>query len=132
MAGGNSASGEVFMKYEKSRNLILIEDMLYSIDKILKYLGNVQSMEEFLANEMLVDAVTRNFEIIGEAANKVPSDLKAKYPEIPWRQMYGLRNFAVHDYHIIDPVILWEIARDNLPGNKAELEELLKTERKLL
>jgi uncharacterized protein with HEPN domain len=57
------------MKREKSNSLVLVEDMLRSIDKILKYLSGVQTLEEFLANEMIVDAVTRNFEIIGEAAN---------------------------------------------------------------
>ncbi len=118
------------MKEENSSTLVLAEDMVSAIAKIQKYVSTVQNLEEFLANEMVVDAVTRNFEIIGEAADKMTAAIKAKYPDIPWRQMYGLRNFAVHDYHIIDPVILWEIARDNLPQNKDDLELLLKIESK--
>jgi len=70
---------------------------------------------------MVIDAVTRNFEIIGEAANNVPKAVKEQYPALPWRQMYGLRNFTAHEYHLIDPSILWEIAKDHLPYNKAEL-----------
>lgn len=77
-----------------------------------------------------MDAVTRNDEIIGEASNKIPKNIKEKYPKVPWRQMYGLRNFAVHDYHIIDPRILWEIARDHLTQNKFQLEQILREENK--
>ena len=77
---------------------------------------------------MVIDAVTRNFEIIGEAANKVPVAIKDKYPLIPWKQMYGLRNFAIHEYQTIDPTILWEIAQDHLVENKMALEHLLDCE----
>ena len=73
---------------------------------------------------MVVDAVTRNFEIIGEASNKVPKDIKVKYDSIPWKQMYGLRNFAIHEYHIIDPTILWNI----IVHDKISLEHLIEKE----
>jgi len=46
---------------------------------------------------MVVDAVVRNFEIIGEASNNLPDEIKDKYPEIPWRKMYGLRNLIFRD-----------------------------------
>lgn len=79
---------------------------------------------------MVVDAVTRNYEIIGEASNRIPRNVREKYPKIPWRQMYGLRNFSVHEYHIIDPLILWEIAENHLVENKILLEDLLNKERR--
>jgi uncharacterized protein with HEPN domain len=107
----------------KSRdNLAFIEDMIESIDKILRYLETVNGLNDFLNNEMVIDAVTRNYEIIGEAANQIPQLLKNKYPEVPWRQMYDLRNFAAHEYHIIDPQILWDIAENHLIENKIQLE----------
>ena len=109
--------------------LAYVEDMITAIDKIFRYLRAVTSLEDFRKNEMVVDAVTRNYEIIGEAANKVPPAIREKYPDLPWRQMYGLRNFAAHEYHLIDPKILWEIAADHLPENKAKLEKLLEVER---
>ena len=99
----------------------LIEDIISSIDKILDYLETVNGLQEFIQNSMVIDAVTRNYEIIGEAANKIPQEVREQYPEIPWRQMYGLRNFAAHEYHIIDPVILWEIAENHLVENKIQL-----------
>jgi len=116
------------MKPTKKSSLAYIEDMIESIDKILKYLDTVEGLQEFLNNEMVIDAVTRNYEIIGEAASKIPQSIKEKYPELPWRQMYGLRNFAVHEYHIIDPNILWDIAQDHLVDNKMQLEKILEEE----
>ena len=109
--------------------LTFVEDMIDAIDKILRYLDTVDGLKEFLQNEMVIDAVTRNYEIIGEAANQIPKAIKDKYPELPWRQMYGLRNFAAHDYHRIDPQILWEIAEDHLIENQIQLENLLDQER---
>lgn len=110
--------------------LTFVEDMIEAIDKILKYLDTVDGLEEFLQNDMVIDAVTRNYEIIGETAHHIPENIKEKYPELPWRQMYGLRNFAVHEYHIIDPQILWEIAEDHLIDNKIQLEILLEKEQR--
>lgn len=105
-----------------------LEDMIASIEKILRYIGTVTDADDCIASEMVMDAVTRNDEIIGEASNKIPQAIKEKYSEIPWRQMYGLRNFAVHDYHVIDYKILWHIAKDHLPKNKVQLEQILEKE----
>ncbi|HYG38048.1 MAG TPA: HepT-like ribonuclease domain-containing protein [Cytophagales bacterium] len=116
------------MKKEDRSFLEFLEDMINSIDKILKYIETVEGIEDFLSNDMVIDAVTRNYEIIGEAANKIPIEIKEKYPEVPWRQMYGLRNFAAHDYHKIDHRILWEIAEDHLVENRIMLEEILEKE----
>jgi len=109
--------------------LAYIEDMIIAIDKILRYIESTQNLESFLTNEMVIDAVTRNYEIIGEATRFIPKEIKDKYFKVPWKQMYGLRNFAIHEYHAIDPLILWEIAEDHLVTNKIALEESLVHER---
>ena len=110
-------------------SLTLVEDMIEAIDKIIRYLDAADGLSKFLQNDMIIDAVTRNYEIVGEAANHIPEAIKGKYPELPWRQMYGLRNFAAHEYHKIDPQILWDIAEDHLIENKIQLESLLDQER---
>ncbi|MBB5282769.1 uncharacterized protein with HEPN domain [Rhabdobacter roseus] len=115
----------------KNRDYVaFIKDMVEAIDKILLYLNTVDGLSDFLQNDMVIDAVTRNYEIIGEAANQVPKTIWRKYPEVPWKQMYGLRNFAAHEYHTIDPQILWEIAEDHLVENRAQLVKLLNEEKK--
>ncbi|MEQ9440185.1 MAG: DUF86 domain-containing protein [Cyclobacteriaceae bacterium] len=127
MEASHPKASQVHMK-DRSY-LAYIEDMIEAIDKIIRYLDTVNGLKDFLQNEMVIDAVTRNYEIIGEAANQIPKSVKENYPDVPWRQMYGLRNFAAHEYHSIDPQILWEIAEDHLIENKIQLEEVLEKER---
>jgi len=84
--------------------------------RIIEYIGD-RDFEEFKNNTMVVDAVVRNFEIIGEASNNLPDEIKDKYSEIPCRKMYGLRNLVSHEYFGIDYEMIWEIAKKNLPDN---------------
>lgn len=80
-------------------------------------------------NYLIVDAIIRNFEIIGEASNSIPSDIKEKYTEIPWRKMYGLRNLIAHEYFGIDLEMIKEIAINSLPKNQTDLSKIVKTEK---
>ena len=80
-------------------------------------------------NYMVVDAIIRNFEIIGEASKNIPVDVQKKYPEIPWKKMYGLRNLISHEYFGIDYEMIWEIAKNNLPQNRVDLIEIIREEK---
>ena len=77
---------------------------------------------------MVVDAVVRNFEIIGEAAKNIPDQIKEKYPEIPWKKMYGLRNLISHEYFGVDYEMIWQIITEDLPQNMKDMSKILKTE----
>ena len=72
------------------------------------------SFDDFISDDKTVDAVVRNFEIIGEAANRVPEDFKSDHPEIEWRRMTGLRNRIIHEYFGVDYVTLWKIKEENV------------------
>lgn len=74
---------------------------------------------------MLNLALTRLIEIIGEAANRVSEDIKAKYPELPWLQMIGTRNRLIHGYDSVDFDILWAIIEDDLPVLITRIEKIL-------
>lgn len=74
------------------------------------------SFEQFLSDGKTIDAVIRNFEIIGEAANRLSEEFKENYPEIDWHRIRGFRNRIVHDYAGIDYSIVWEIKENFLPG----------------
>ncbi len=93
---------------------LLVEDILESANKILSYTQNL-TFESFLKDDKTVDAVIRNFEIIGEAANRLPENFKDKYPSIDWHRMRGFRNRIVHDYFGIDYSIVWQIKETFLP-----------------
>jgi len=117
------------MNPAKREFLLYLEDMLLSMDRIDEYIKGLNFIE-FKKSYMVVDAVIRNFEIIGEASKKIPVDIQQKYPEIPWKKMYGLRNLIAHEYFGIDYEMIWEIAKKKLPKNRMDLFELIKIEKK--
>ena len=94
---------------------LLLEDILESANKILNYTKGL-SFEEFSMDVKTVDAVIRNFEIIGEATNLLPDELKEKYTEIDWYRIRGFRNRVVHDYFGVDINILWNITINQIPA----------------
>ena len=108
----------------KREPLLLIEDIIDSGNKILSYTNNF-SFEDFTKDGKTIDAVIRNFEIIGEAANRLPEDFKEKYSEIDWHRIRGFRNRIVHDYFGIDYAIVWEIKTSFLPDLLIKLKALL-------
>jgi uncharacterized protein with HEPN domain len=118
--------------YKKNNRdyILFLEDMHLSITRIEEYLDGFD-FPQFKKTYLVVDAVCRNFEIIGEAENKIPEEVKTKYREIPWLKMYGLRNLISHEYFGIDYEIIWEIATKNLPKNKIEVEKVIHNEKSL-
>ena len=105
-------------------HLFLLEDMLDAAQKIQKYtLGLTQ--ESFIEDDKTIDAVIRNFEIIGEAANRIDDDFKIQHPYIEWRKLRGFRNRIVHDYFGIDYKVVWEIITNDLTYLIDSLESLL-------
>ncbi|MCK4853009.1 MAG: DUF86 domain-containing protein [Bacteroidales bacterium] len=113
-------------KHRSSR--VYLEDIESSMLKIFEYIGE-NNFIQFKQNSMLVDAVVRNFEIIGEATRNIPDEIMSKYPEIPWKKMYGLRNLISHEYFGIDYEMIWKIVGDNLPQNLKDIQRILKDER---
>jgi uncharacterized protein with HEPN domain len=82
------------------------------------------SFEEFLKDSKTIDAVIRNFEIIGEAANRLPDEFKEEYPSIDWHKIRGFRNRIVHDYMGIDFGIVWDIRNSYLPSLIESLKKI--------
>jgi uncharacterized protein with HEPN domain len=76
---------------------LFLEDMLEAINKIERYIQDL-TRDQFEGNDLVIDAVIRNLEIIGEAAKNVPEDIKKKYPTIPWNRMIGLRKSSPKIY----------------------------------
>ena len=102
---------------------LLIEDMLGAIRKIERYMAGLER-EGFLQDEKTIDSVVRNLEILGEAARQLPEDFTSRYPNVPWRQIAGLRNRIVHDYFDLDLEIIWQVIYHDLPSLQIQLENL--------
>jgi uncharacterized protein with HEPN domain len=92
----------------------LLEDIQEAGNKILSFTANM-NFDDFIADDKTIDAVVRNYEIIGEAANRIPDEFKADHPEIEWRRMVGLRNRIIHEYFGIDHETVWKIRNENMP-----------------
>ena len=107
---------------------LYLEDMLTSMLRIEEYTGDME-FRKFIMSRMVVDAIIRNFEIIGEASKNVPVEIKNKYPEIPWKKMYGLKNSIAHEYFGIDYEMIWEISKNNLPQNATDLRKIIEKEK---
>ena len=106
---------------------LYIEDIELSMTRILEYTKGMD-MLKFKQSSITVDAVVRNFEIIGEAAKYIPEHLKVNYQEIPWNKMSGLRNLISHEYFGVDYEMIWEIISSELPKNLVDIRKILKTE----
>ena len=92
---------------------LLLNDICQAIDRIEQYIKNL-SFDAFSDDQKSVDAVVRNLEIIGEAANRLPDEFKEKYSEIEWYKVVGLRHRIVHEYFGIDLEIIWQILQKDL------------------
>lgn len=79
----------------------------------------------FLQDELIQDAVLRNFEIIGEAAKRLDDVYRDNHPEIPWRAIAGLRDVLIHQYEEVDITKVWAIVEKDLPGLKQSIADLL-------
>ncbi|MCF8347023.1 MAG: DUF86 domain-containing protein [Bacteroidales bacterium] len=104
--------------------ILLFEDMLESAQKIKRYTKDLD-YDSFALDDKTIDAVVRNFEIIGEAANSFDSDIKEKFPEIEWNRIRGFRNRIVHEYFGIDYEIVWAIIESYLDELIGWLETII-------
>ena len=93
---------------------LYLADIQDSGQAILSYIVGLE-FEEFCNNRMRYAAVIREFEIIGEAVGKLPDDLKAQFPDVPWREIKDFRNLLIHEYFGVDLRIVWNTIHQELP-----------------
>lgn len=102
----------------------LLEDILESAEKIFTY-TEALTYDDFITDSKTIDAVVRNFEIIGEASNRLPENLRDKYNTIDWFRVRGFRNRIAHEYFGLDHVIVWKLKESQLPSLVQEIKKIL-------
>jgi uncharacterized protein with HEPN domain len=103
---------------------VYLQHILDAIAKIESYLSGVNEAA-FSHQSMVQDAVIRQLEIIGEAVKRISLGLRSRQPHIPWQDVAGMRDKLIHDYFGVDLEKVWLTAKDDLPGVKRAVEDLL-------
>lgn len=105
-------------------DLIYLNHILQSIIRIEEYLINVK-YDEYCSNLLLQDGIVRQLEIIGEATKHLSEITTKLKPDIPWKDIIGMRNKLTHDYFGTDIDNVWETATDDIPYIKPIIIELI-------
>jgi len=106
--------------------LLLLQDIETAILKIIRYTHGY-TFSEYDADDKTREAVERNFEIIGEAASRLPQSLKDSSPEVEWRIIKDFRNFIIHEYFGINHQIIWNTIQLRLPELLSKIKALLNS-----
>ena len=101
-----------------------LRDILEHAEKAERFTASVD-FEGFCANEEKVLAVIRTLEVIGEAARHVSDPLRQRYPDVPWRQMAGMRDVLIHGYFGVNPLVVWKTVKDDVPPMRQAVARML-------
>lgn len=107
-----------------------LEDICEALDHIGEYIQDIDYIS-WTQDRKTIDAVIRNLEIIGEAANHVPDSIQEKYIEVPWLQMKGMRNLLIHEYFGVDLDVLWRTVNEDLPRLKIQMRRLISENKEI-
>ena len=106
---------------------LYLSDILDSGSAILEFVKGL-SFEEFCNDRKTYSAVIREFEIVGEAVGKLIDELRRNHPHVEWQDIRDFRNLLIHEYFGVDPEIVWNIVRDDLPVLMDAVREILREE----
>ena len=99
----------------KREYLDYLEDLVLAMDRAMSFITGMQ-YSSFKKDDKTVYAVIRAIEIIGEAAKKIPVAVKSKYPDIPWKEMAGMRDKLIHEYFGVKLDIVWNTVKNEIPS----------------
>jgi uncharacterized protein with HEPN domain len=108
----------------KTGDKVRLQHILDAIIEVESYSHNVD-FTDFMKNSMMRFACIKQLEIIGEAGNQISDEIKTSFSTIEWPQIIGMRNVFVHEYFGVDSKLVWDIIKNDLPGLKGKIVEIL-------
>ena len=110
------------------KDIDLIQDINEFIKRIASYTQDI-GYDEFESDLKTQDAVVRNLEVMGEAVKSLSKELKKNYSDIPWKNIAGTRDKLIHDYFGLNIDIVWNIAKEELPGLILKIDDIIRNMR---
>jgi len=110
-------------------DIVYLKHILDAISQIEEYVGDVE-YEDFMLNRLIQDGVIRQLEILGEATKRLSNEIREKYPDVPWKDMAGMRDKLIHGYFGVDITAVWDTVKKDIPSLKNEIENIVKEQEK--
>jgi uncharacterized protein with HEPN domain len=102
---------------------VYLDDIVEAADLVAEFTDGM-TLEAFIADRRTYHAVLRNLEILGEAAKKLPVEVRERAPDVPWKQIAGFRDHLAHAYFELEDEVIWTVVRQHLPAFRAEADRL--------
>ena len=103
---------------------LYLKDIMDALESIESFVEGMD-LPGFQADDKTASAVIRKFEIVGEAAKRVPEDIRKKHPKVPWKEMAGMRDRLIHAYFGVNHQRVWTTIKERLPKIKPQIQKIL-------